>query len=225
MIAALVFFGLFILVSIIHLVFCFIENEKFRRITKPACLALLAIAAILYNPTNPFIYIGAFVCMVADIFLIFKDDMKWLLIGTGCFFVGHVFYMIALTNALPFQFPWWAYILQFSVPAMMMFILFPLTERLGFASLIGNFYMVYLLFMIILGIVYIVNVPWNLTAGILFLVGYLTFFASDVLIIVFKFKRYPVRRSHFYIMITYLVAQALIVCALCFASAGFPVFF
>lgn len=224
-IASLVLFGVFILASFVHLIFCFLENEKMRRITKPICLASLGIAAILYAPTNPFVYIGAFVCMVADIFLLFKDDMKFFLIGTGIFFIGHVFYMIAITNAFPFQMAWYYYLGAFAIPLTMMFILFPLTERFGFASLVGNAYMTFLCFMIAFGIIYIVNMPDFMLPGILYLVGYILFFASDTLIIVFKFKRYPVRRSHFYIMITYLAAQALIVCGLCFMSGGLPVIF
>ncbi|MCI7212824.1 MAG: hypothetical protein MR467_01565, partial [Bacillales bacterium] len=61
-----VFIGLFLLISIIHLVFCFKEMEKWRKITKPFCVIILAIAIAFASPTQYLIYIGLLFGVIGD---------------------------------------------------------------------------------------------------------------------------------------------------------------
>ena len=45
--ATLILLIVFAVVSLIHLIFCALEMEKVRKITKPFCLAVLLIASIV----------------------------------------------------------------------------------------------------------------------------------------------------------------------------------
>ena len=68
-----VFLGIFFSFSVFHLVVCFFENEKLRKITKIFCLVLLAIAACFLAYRHPLIYVGAILGAVGDYFLLKKN--------------------------------------------------------------------------------------------------------------------------------------------------------
>ena len=61
-----VFLGIFALFSGTHLFFCYVENEKLRKITKTFCLALLSIASFFFLYDHPFIYLGALMGMIKE---------------------------------------------------------------------------------------------------------------------------------------------------------------
>ena len=86
---AWVFIGLFGATSLVHLFFCFTENEKVRAITKPFCLLLIAIFAAIAAPTHPFIYIGALFGAIGDAFLIKNKSPYHFVVGSICFIAGH----------------------------------------------------------------------------------------------------------------------------------------
>ena len=62
--------GLFIVSALLHLYFCFIENEKCRRISKVFVILLLALA-VLTKSDNIFLIIALFCGNIGDIFLLF----------------------------------------------------------------------------------------------------------------------------------------------------------
>ena len=217
-IASYVFFGLFALCSFIHLIFCFLEKEKARKISKIFCVTLLAIAAILYKPNAPLIYVGAFLGVIGDIFLIFKKNIKSFFVGTIFFIGGHVLY---LTQAILLINPnsalhWSVYLVVGLILLLLTFGLYPITgKKLGPTALIGNFYMPFLLVLLSLGI-YLSVVNNNYLPGLLFACGYLSFFISDSTLIYTSFFK-DIKRRDFYIMLFYLIAQALIITGLLLA--------
>lgn len=209
-IAAIVLFAVFGAYSIAHLVFCFLEKEKLRKITKPFCLVLLGIAALVAKPDLPLIYIGAFLGAIGDIFLINKKKMLFFLTGTFFFISGHGCYfaqiMMHLANLAGVVLPFWAYIILFASLLILTFALYPLDKKLaGIATLAGNFYMPFLVVLLISGIFLAIKVNpcW---AGISVAAGYILFFGSDATLIYTTFVK-DVRRRDFYIMLTYLLGE------------------
>ena len=94
-----------------------------------------------------------------------------------------------------------------------MFALYPITKKsFGKIALIGNFYMPMLLILSFMGVIKAStsDVHWP---GILFCVGYVFFLISDVSLTIVTFKK-DYKRRDFYIMLTYLIAEFLIVFAL-----------
>jgi len=86
---AIIFFSLFVIISLVELFLAFNEYEKWRMIIKPFSLFFLALSALFALPTPPLIYIGAFLGMIGDIFLIFVRKKKLFILGTLSFLFGH----------------------------------------------------------------------------------------------------------------------------------------
>ena len=85
-----VFLGIFALFSGTHLFFCYVENEKLRKITKTFCLALLSIASFFFLYDHPFIYLGALMGMIGDYFLLKKNHLVAFVLGVLFFFIGTI---------------------------------------------------------------------------------------------------------------------------------------
>lgn len=209
-VTSIILFAVFGVYSIVHLVFCFLENEKLRKITKPFCLIILGIAALVAKPDCPLIYAGAFLGAIGDIFLINKKNLLFFLSGTVFFISGHICYfaeiMMLLTSLGGMTIEYWFYLILFGILLLLTFGLYPIDKKLaGVATLAGNFYMPFLVVLLISGIVLAVNVnpSW---AGISVAAGYLMFFASDTTLIYTTFVK-DVRRRDFYIMLTYLLGE------------------
>lgn len=208
--------------SVMHLVFCFLEKEKLRKWTKPFCLVILGIAAIFGAPSYPLIYIGAFLGAIGDVFLIRKNDLRFFLIGTGLFIIGHGCYFtqafIIMKDICFVTTPWWVFLIIFGTLLVLTFVLYPVTKGLaGKATLAGNFYMPFLVVQIAVGFVlahFLKNGGLVAPAGgFLYAIGYIFFLASDAILIFSTFvKDFP--RRDFPIMLFYLLGEFFIVLGL-----------
>lgn len=216
-IASLIFIILFGVSSLLHLYFCFIENEKLRHISKPFCVSFLALAALFYLPTEPFIYLGALLGVGGDILMLFKKKKIPFAIGTVLFFIGHIFYMIAAFRSYlsSYVIPYWIYLILFGAIILIMFSIYPFTKKISHTfALPGGAYFALLGIMTGIGVVLIFTHSDKILASILFTLGYLLFLMSDTILTITTFIK-DVKRRDFYIMFTYLAAQGLIVSGLC----------
>lgn len=206
----------FFLSSIIHLIFCFVENEKLRKITKPFCLAFLTILIIAINYRLWPIYIGTLCGLIGDICLLKKKDMRWFGIGTIFFLVEHAFYLgqfIALNKPF-FNQNFYIYILAtfgFLISFVLCYLFLP--KRYKYLDLLGYVYISILATNIIFGFAAMFNFDLNIASSLCFFIGYLFFFASDSILIWTSFFK-DFKRRDFYIMLLYLTAQLFIVFAL-----------
>jgi uncharacterized membrane protein YhhN len=207
---AWVFLGLFVAISVVHLIFCFRENEKLRKISKVFCLLFLAIFAALAAPTHPFIFMGALLGCVGDAFLIRNKDKLFFVIGSLFFISGHICYAAQLITSLSFNIAWYWYLIIGGGLLILMFAMYPITGKsFGRIALIGNVYMPLLLLLAFLGVVLAMDhhPAWP---GVLFAFGYVFFLISDTVLTIATFKK-DYKRRDFYIMLTYLIAEFLIV--------------
>lgn len=213
-----IFLSLFAVVSVIHLFFAFIEDEQKRKITKPLSLLFLALFAVLTLPTHPLIYIGAFFGMIGDIFLINNKDNKFFMIGAIFFLVGHLFYIsevlfvILKDNPVHFAF-------YIATPlAIVVFTIggFFVSRKIcddKRVALIGTLYLAILL--TVTAVAVIASVKGFLLYMVLAIIGGVFFLASDLILTQATYIK-DFKRRDFYIMLTYLLGQVLIVTGLLF---------
>ncbi|MDY0345101.1 MAG: lysoplasmalogenase [Bacilli bacterium] len=207
-----IFFGLFVIVSLAEIILAFNEREKFRKMVKPLCLLFLGISVITILPDHPFIYIGAFLGMVGDIFLIWKKRPLFM-IGTFSFLLGHFFYiseiLFVMMNGTPM--PWWFYVVvSFSI---LLFVIagYPFSKKITknrWMALLGNLYLSVLLLVTVTSIIASTNGFANYM--ILGVVGGVSFLASDLILTTATFIR-NFKRRDYYIMLFYLIGQAFII--------------
>lgn len=209
-----VFFGLFVVASIAELLFSFFENEKVRRIVKPFCLFFLSLFAFFAtNFKAPLIYVGAFLGMLGDIFVIAKDR-KYFNLGVLFFFFGHLCYIsqliIYMVNKSS---PIYSYII-FGVFYVLIYIgLYFLfikiakskVEKFGLPLYYGTLFSV--LPLIVMAFIFSGS---YLYFGI---IGIVLFVISDLIILYTKYVK-EFKRYDFFIMSTYLLAQLFLVSSL-----------
>ncbi len=207
----LIFLILFGVVSLVHLFFCYKENEKLRAITKPFCLLMLIIAAIILVPSKPLIYVGAILGLIGDIFMLFKHNKICFAFGTFVFLGGHFLYIAQAILSLSYQINYIAYIVVPIALVALAFLIYPLTKKMcGILALPGNFYMMILLTGLAFGIMLAVDNTAKPLPGILMAIGYASFFISDTILSITTFAK-DVKRRDFYIMLSYLLGEFLIV--------------
>ena len=207
-----IFFGLFVIVSLAEIILAFNEREKFRKMAKPLCLLFLGISVITILPDHPFIYIGAFLGMVGDIFLIWKKRPLFM-IGTFSFLLGHFFYiseiLFVMMNGTPM--PWWFYVVvSFSI-LLLVIAGYPFSKKITknrWMALLGNLYLSVLLLVTVTSIIASTNGLANYM--ILGVVGGVSFLASDLILTTATFIR-NFKRRDYYIMLFYLIGQAFII--------------
>ena len=209
-IPAYVFLGLFVVASIIQLIFAFIENQKLRKREKFLCLLMLGIASIFAFPNEPLIYVGAFLGMIGDILVLRK---KTFIIGTVAFLLGHICYIMeAIWHIIGFEnISHWQPIVIFVTFAIVfsaMFLVCKLKTNHSKVDVFGQslYFAVQTAYIptFIFSIIQAGNTMY------LSLVGAIFFILSDCILVKThfgpKFKRYD-----FYIMFTYLLAEVLII--------------
>ena len=209
-IVSYVFLGLFVVASILQLAFAFIENQKLRRKEKSCCRMMLGLAAVFAFPDQPLIYIGAFLGMIGDWCVLRKKTFN---IGVLAFFLGHLAYIFeCLFMIIGEQNIRWfhhvIYIMVYIVVALAMFAACKKAKNHTTINKIAqSFYFAILAVYIPVFSLAIVQVG---SFMFLCLIGSIVFIISDSILVLthfnFKFKRYD-----FYIMLTYLIAEFLIV--------------
>lgn len=210
-----VFLGLFLLISIIHLVFCFKEMEKWRKITKPFCVIILAIAIAFASPTQYLIYIGLLFGVIGDICLIKKHKVWPFVSGVIAFFLNHICFIAeAIRLCYPVNYFLYFFLgffpIIFCLGGYFVFKKIIREGRLTFgASVYGAFLTLDFLTMFVLAI----------SRHSIFLAvascGGLSFIVSDIYLCYTLFVKDKKRRD-FFIMASYLLAQALIALGLVF---------
>ncbi len=206
-----VFFGLFVAATIIQLVSAFLEKETLRKITKPFCVFFLALAVVVTLPTHPLVYIGAFLGVLGDIALISKNK-KIFLLGTILFLSGHFCYLgevlFIMMKSQPLD--WWFYAVVGFAVLLITLAGYPFSKKITatrYLALAGNIYMGVLLLVSVVSI--IASARGYADFMILGVIGGISFLASDMILTKSFFIK-DFKRRDYYIMLFYLLGQALI---------------
>ena len=211
-IASIILLSLFGVACIIQLVFAFLEKEKYRRIEKPFCLALLTAFVAVTLPDHPFLYLATFVAMLGDIFVILPNK-KWFYLGAFAFFLGFVLYGVdGMFRLYAKDIPTYMIIVMAATYIVMVvalgFFVGPKLTKNNMGESIGIGLYLAPIFVLITIFAFLTSK----VGGLMFLslIGICFFLFSDSTIVytkyIKKFKRYD-----FYIMGTYLIAEFLII--------------
>ena len=190
----------------VHLLFSFLEKEKPRKITKLLIMPLLILGLFLFDVKNYFIYLGLLFGWIGDIYLLNNKERKYFVIGTICFIFGHIAYILEVMRlyiidyGLTDQLIHFLLIILIIAIIILLFAYFKMKRKLGKLAYLGSTYFSILISGFVLS--FLLQKP-------LLSIGFGFFIISDILISVFRFYK-KTKRSHFYIMITYLLAQTLI---------------
>lgn len=189
-----------------HLSTCYIEKELPRKVSKIFIIPLLLLGLIISKTFHFLLYAGLILGWIGDVCLIFTGKKKFFVIGAISFGLGHLAY-ISSTIMLFFQkytlstIPYWIYIILTIVAvAFILFTTLRIKKKVGLVSYLGAFYF-YILVVAILTSV--------LTNRYILSLGFAIFMISDSILSIARFA-HPIKRQHFYIMSTYIVAQTLI---------------
>lgn len=87
----LVFYGC---VCVLNIIFCILENERWRKITKPFCLLGLIGFVFVVDITHYWLWISLILAWLGDILFIFKKKKIFVLIGMVFFLLSHTFYLL-----------------------------------------------------------------------------------------------------------------------------------
>jgi len=200
--------SLLIVVTCLHLFFCFKENEKGRHWSKLFIMPLLAFSLFALTSREIPLYLGILFGWIGDIFLIFKKRSKWfLLFGLIAFLLGHALYIAEIVRLFSFRVPWPVYPIVAGIGILFVIIGYRLVhERLGKMALPASFYAFTLVIMASSAFVLCINSLFLLGPIFIFF-GCLAFILSDFLIAYTYFYR-DIRRRDFFIMIPYVLAEA-----------------
>ncbi len=203
---------IYIIIACIHLTMCFFEQEKWRKVTKPMLMLILLGTTILYgvhtNDFNYALYIAICLGLLGDILLIF--DHHHLIFGCGgvSFFLGHVLYISQMISDLQVKVQWYFYIVLILILIIWCLFTTPrLKSNLKQLATSCSIYGFILLFGVIISMI---NFFHNPSCGNLMLIfGFVLFIVSDTILVISVFYK-NFKRSHFYLMIPYIIAQLLL---------------
>jgi uncharacterized membrane protein YhhN len=164
------------------------------------------------NKIIPLLCIGMAFGFLGDVFLIF-GDMTYFLVGLASFFMGHIAYCSVISKRIEYNnkllLPFIITIAVFLALGIIMFLYF----RSGLGSMLIPvvFYLGVLLLITCLSVLLLISAP-NIK-HVLLVIGSFLFFFSDTLIAYGKFIA-PIKNGGAVIMLTYAIAQFLIVFSL-----------
>jgi uncharacterized membrane protein YhhN len=204
--------GLFSIVFIMHMIFTKKEYNRGRCYTKPFLMPLLAIYYIsTVAEVNKFIIMALVFGFMGDVFLMWPERKNNFMMGLGAFLIGHLCYVLLFLQGISFakDVPGWFYlsIIIYIIGAYV--VMKKLIQYLGEMKIPTYIYMTVILLMSFVSLARI----WVIDMGISFLIpfiGSLLFLCSDSLLGFYTFKG-KFKNGNVYIMLTYVLAQALIV--------------
>ena len=209
---ATVFILLFFIDAVIHLYASLKSNKKLRAITKPWLLLTLLgwYCCVAENPLC--IVIAAILTSwLGDVLLIPKGT-KWFTAGGISFWASHICFIIAYSRFVDFSvIPLWAVILC----AAVYFIASVLVFRGLKTSLPEKLFYPMFIYLLVNGTMNCFALYQLLTdvnpATIVTFIGALLFFISDSTLFYVRFNKDSPFKTHFVPMLTYIVAEFLIV--------------
>lgn len=206
------FLLVFAVSSIVHLYASVKKNKKLRAATKPFILiGLFVYYCFAAEPVRPIVLAAIFFSWLGDVLLI-PEGVKWFTAGGISFMVSHLCFACAYMRRVDFSvIPLWAVLLIAAVYAVAVTLVFKGLRP----HLPKGLFWPMMLYLFINGInnctalYQLISLPCHATAVIY--LGAILFFCSDSILFYVRFKKDTRWKSHFPVMLTYILAELLIV--------------
>ena len=207
--------ALFILSGGVHLYACRRNDSRLRARTKWILLpALLGWYCASASPVRWIVVAALLMSWLGDVFLIGKG-VKWFTAGGIAFVLSHLCFVLAYSARVDFArvgvVPTVLAALFYAAVSVLLFrALKPhlpraLSYPMFFYLLVNGCMNCFALFQLI---------SFPCAAAAVIFVGATQFYLSDVLLFFVRFNRNSRQKNHFFVMLTYLIAELLIVCGL-----------
>lgn len=206
------FLAIFILSSVIHLYASIRKMVKLRAVTKPFLLLTLLGWYVCSVDDPSLIVVAALITSWLGDVLLIPKGVKWFSIGGTSFMLSHIFFIVAYCVNVDFAvIPVWAIIVAAAAYVAVTLLVFSRLKPHLPKKLFGPM-MFYLLIngtMNCFALYQLISIPCLATA--VTFIGALLFFASDSSLFFVRFKKDGLLKTHFVVMLTYILGEFLIV--------------
>ncbi|MBW1656054.1 lysoplasmalogenase [Flavobacterium quisquiliarum] len=208
------FFKLFIAFSIVYLAILVLGHERFDLFLKPILIPILGFTVYFYRkfPTQNTLLIALLFSWIGDVVLLFTDLGEiYFIIGLVSFLIAHILYCILfnkLNRVRKKQNKTFFVIGSILIATYLIGMVSLLMPHLGDLEIPVSIYATVISIMLLFAFNGLL--VWERPGNLLVFLGAFFFVVSDSILAVNKFYT-PIPKSSFFIMITYLLAQYLIV--------------
>ena len=204
--------ALFLGVSVLHLIACYRRYPKIRNATKVLLMPLLCVLYCVVAPDVRMLVVAALVFgWIGDVLLLFKSVKISMLLGICAFALGHIFYIGSMLSAHPSL----HVLMLIPLALCAIWMTFVYRKLLPYAPKSlkkpGLLYAL-LLSGTCLSALYLLLVTGK-PAYLMAFVGGLFFMLSDTLLTGQQYRK-ELKHGNFYVMLTYILAQTLLVLGL-----------
>lgn len=201
-------------ISVVYLLIILLGQEQIAWFLKPFLIPFLLLAVFFSGsfPTKNFLLIALTFSWIGDIILLFADRHElFFIIGLVAFLISHIVYILLFNKQLRYKNRKNKAVFWIGVTGIIVYLfvmLWVLLPTLGDLTLPVFVYALVISTMLLFALKGFLN--WEKTGSWYVLIGAIAFVSSDSILAFNKFYT-PIVLSSFLIMITYLVAQYLIV--------------
>ena len=207
----LIFTIFFALLSIFHLYTCYFRIEGLRRLTKPLLLLSLALFYFFFAENASYLVFAALLCgMIGDTFLLWQEKEGLFITGAVVFAIGHVLYSMELLH-MAAGLAWWIIpIIALPYAVVIAFECIKVSPKEKYFRALMP---VYLGMVAVLSFAAWANLISCIRAGApafaasVIVLGSVCFFVSDSILASSIFRN-NIKHANFYVMMTYIAAQA-----------------
>lgn len=204
---------IFLIACGVQLYACWMELDRLRIITKLTLMPLLLVSYVVAAKTVSPLLVMALVCGgLGDYFLTHEKEPQMFISGLMTFLAGHIFYISVIATKMVWT-EAYVYLLIALIVSAAGCLIFNhmMKEKLGEARTPAFIYSAVLMILASLSFSLLVSSP-SLQNGLLF-AGSILFLASDTILSYNIFDK-EWKHGNFYVMATYIPAQALIIAGL-----------
>lgn len=208
------FFKIYIIFSILYLIILFLGNDNLDLFLKPALIPLLGFGVYFHQKfsSRKTLLTALLFSWIGDVILLFTDIAEiYFILGLVSFLIAHLTYCSLFNKQIvgeiqinKFLFGIGSLLIAFYLIAMVLFLM----PNLGDLKIPVIVYAAVISIMLLFAFNgYLI---WKKPGRLHIFLGAIAFVISDSILAINKFHA-PIERSSFFIMLTYLVAQYLIV--------------
>ena len=210
---------------VMHLVSCFLGLERARMVTKCMLMPFLIISLQAYGCDNILIYAALLFGLLGDLLIVVSTSKLFFMMGMLSFGINHLLNLVTIVSMLPYHLNIWHYIAA-GILAILYIGAFGyfLRSYMPKVSFINGGYSYIILLNIITAVMLMISLydKNNISVflvSIVVLLGVIIFSISDTLIAINMYVK-TLKRSSFFTMSTYLLAQVLIAFGLAIILKG-----
>lgn len=204
----------YLAVSFIYLLIILLGHENIAWFIKPFLIPFLLLGVYFYSdfPSKKYLLIALTFSWIGDIVLLFADrDEMYFIVGLIAFLLSHIAYILLFNKQMKLKNTKNKAIFWMGVTAIIMYLVVMIAVLL---PSLGDLTMPVFVYALVISTMLLFAFKgfllWHASAKWYILIGAIIFVSSDSILAFNKFYQ-PVVLSSFLIMITYLVAQYIIV--------------